>query len=154
MTLAELKEFIASLNFPRWNWDDMKGMNRQHSIWFPHDLIQICHIKLPLEITTVWSLRVATRKIGALTAEEDINSLIVQVVAEDADDVGGNGSIWTGCIISDNVTCTTGEGMRDGRGAAGVLSDGMEVPPFLGTKMVPGGSIEKMYGLTNARQDY
>jgi hypothetical protein len=62
----------------------------------------------------VRSLGVATRKIGALAAGEDVNSLIVQVAGEDADDVGGKGRVWTGCVVSDDMTCTTGEGMRDG----------------------------------------
>lgn len=58
------------------------------------------------------SLGVATRKRGALAAGEDVKSLIVQVAAEDADDVGGKGRVWTDCAVSDDMTCTTGEGMR------------------------------------------
>lgn len=59
------------------------------------------------------SLGVATRKIGALAAGEHVKSLIVQMAAEDADDVGGKGRVWTVCVVSDDITCTTGEGMRD-----------------------------------------
>jgi hypothetical protein len=61
----------------------------------------------------VRSLGVATRKIGALAAGEDVKSLIVQMAAEDTDDVGGKGRVWTDCVVSDDITCTTGEGMRD-----------------------------------------
>jgi hypothetical protein len=37
----------------------------------------------------------------------------VQVVKGDTNGVGGKGRVWTHCVVSDEMICTTGEGMVD-----------------------------------------
>lgn len=59
------------------------------------------------------SLGVATRKTGDFAAGKDVKSLIVQVVEGETNSVGGKGKVWTGCVVSDDMICTTGEGIRD-----------------------------------------
>jgi hypothetical protein len=61
----------------------------------------------------VRSLGVDTRNRGALPAGEEVKSLIVQVVEGDTNGVGGKGRVWTDCVVSDEIICTTGEGMVD-----------------------------------------
>jgi hypothetical protein len=58
-------------------------------------------------------LGVATRKIGDSAAGKDVKSLIVQVMEGETNGVGGKGRVWTGCVVSEDMICTTGEGMRD-----------------------------------------